>query len=320
LIRITPKVRENQRSNLNYKSLIVVLIGCIALSACYKQDPVREQNVRDLEEEIILLKLKLQETENRLSERIRVLELQEMANMLDAEQQNLVQEATVKEAAPKMPAEEAEPEVTKPQQEMVTATEPDPVPEQTPPPTPASSGDASTDQPVQTEAYGDALYGTEDTGPVDRDNAYAPVEETTSLNEPADTTDTLAATPPQISTSAIRSEYNRASKALSDRQYQKAESLFQAIVEQHPNHRLAPNALYWWGESAYAQRQYEQAITRFQSVMDRYPESNKAPDALLKLGKSHERTGDITSAKEAYRQVIAQFPESRAAQIAQTWL
>lgn len=282
--------------------LTVLLFGLAA--ACQKKDPVQDRTVRDLEEEIILLKLKLQETENRLSERIRLLELERMQAALE---KDAIKESALPQASDKaIMISEPEKGATQPE----STPEPDKVEELKPEPIKTH---AVTAEPTIKKAepkpqpYGDALYGSE------LANNPAPVTE--AVPDPVENPE-LA----QIANSDISKTYNRASEELKNRRYQTAASLFQAIAEQYPDHRLAPNALYWLGESAYGQREYDTAIRHFQRVLDRYPESNKAPDALLKLGKSFERMGNVGSAQESYRMVISRFPNSRAAQIAQTWL
>lgn len=302
---------------------LALLFSLFLMASCAKQDPVREQQQRNLEEEIMLLKLKLQETENRLSERIRVLEMERMQQLLAAEQSEPGNSGNPQEPAEEQPANYTGPEYTPLEEAPMTASEPAPSepeavePMEKPAPEPAAtaatsttssgnSGQSSTQPAAKPKAYGDALYGVEDGAATQSYEPVASVEDTSDL--------------PQVSVDQVRETYNQASEELKNRRYQKAGELFKAIATQHPEHRLAPNALYWLGESAYGQRDYQQAVDEFQRVLDRYPESNKAPDALLKLGKSYERLGDVTSAKESYRLVISRFPNSRAAQIAQTWL
>jgi len=114
--------------------------------------------------------------------------------------------------------------------------------------------------------------------------------------------------------------YQRALTLIRAHRSEEAKTAFEAFLNDHENHELTPNAIYWLGEAEYDLSNYNQAILTFQRVLDRFGDSNKAPDALLKLGKSRERLGQMTQALEAYRQVVERYPESRAAKIAREWL
>ncbi len=118
----------------------------------------------------------------------------------------------------------------------------------------------------------------------------------------------------------IEVRYQRAMADLENHRYVEARTGFTAIVAQHPNHTLAPNALYWQGEAEYDLNNYNQAILVFQKVVETYPESSKVPDALLKMGRSRERLGQLDEAREEYRRVIDRYPKSRAAKLAREWL
>lgn len=118
----------------------------------------------------------------------------------------------------------------------------------------------------------------------------------------------------------IPDKYREAYNHYTSRRLSEAKAIYQNIAENYGDHKLAPNAYYWWGEVEYDRGNFNQAILAFQRLLDRYPKSHKVPDALLKLGKSRERLGQISEAREEYQRVIKRYPKSRAASIAESWL
>lgn len=80
--------------------------------------------------------------------------------------------------------------------------------------------------------------------------------------------------------------YGLGQKFLKDQEFQNAAIYFQQIIDQHPEHHLAPNAYYWLGETFYARKDYTQAARTFLNGKKKFPESSKAGHNLLKLGLS----------------------------------
>lgn len=91
---------------------------------------------------------------------------------------------------------------------------------------------------------------------------------------------------------------------------------FQGFLQKNPENPLAPNALYWIGESFYAEKDYESAIIQFQEVLQKYPQHPKAASALLKQGLSFQTMGDGNSARILFEKVASSFPGSAEADIA----
>jgi tol-pal system protein YbgF len=83
--------------------------------------------------------------------------------------------------------------------------------------------------------------------------------------------------------------YDNAYHLYQKRQYAEAEMAFNAFLEQYPQDVLAPNALYWKGETLYARALYPQAIFAFKDVQTRYPKHPKTADSLLKTAMSYAR-------------------------------
>lgn len=104
-------------------------------------------------------------------------------------------------------------------------------------------------------------------------------------------------------------EYERAFAMLKNNDFSGAEQAFEAFVEAHPEHDLAPNAMYWLGETHYVRNQYERAARVFAEAYQKYPEGPKGPDNLLKLALSLAGTGDEDNACLTLKQLERQYPD-----------
>lgn len=94
-----------------------------------------------------------------------------------------------------------------------------------------------------------------------------------------------------------------------------ARERFAAFLAAFPGHALAPNALYWSGETWYAQGRYDRAATFFAQVVRDHPRHAKSPDALLKLAYSAMRQGRFEQAGRYLRQLEAGYPDSPASRL-----
>ncbi len=104
--------------------------------------------------------------------------------------------------------------------------------------------------------------------------------------------------------------YETAYGHLLQQNYGAAEAGFRAFLKSYPQDALAPNALYWLGESHYVQRNYQDAAEAFDLVVQAYAASGKAPDAQLKRGMSLAHLGKRQDACAALRAVGSKFPSA----------
>ena len=104
--------------------------------------------------------------------------------------------------------------------------------------------------------------------------------------------------------------YDSALAKLRAQDYAGAESAFKSFLAANPDHKLAPNARYWLGESYYARNQFDASARSFAETYKKYPKSQKAPDALFKLGMSLSGKGEKESACLTFGQLRKQFPAS----------
>jgi tol-pal system protein YbgF len=88
-----------------------------------------------------------------------------------------------------------------------------------------------------------------------------------------------------------------------------AEKSFAQFMKDYPKHALAPNALYWLGETYYARKEYDKASRAFAEAYQKYPDGPKGADNLLKLGLSLAGKGEKENACIALRQLRKEYPK-----------
>jgi tol-pal system protein YbgF len=88
-------------------------------------------------------------------------------------------------------------------------------------------------------------------------------------------------------------------------------------LDRYPGGSLAPNAMYWIGESHYDQERYDRAILTFKEVYDSYPRHHKAAAALLKTAYSYAAMGDEENAAFYLRVLLEDYPDSAPASLAE---
>lgn len=120
-------------------------------------------------------------------------------------------------------------------------------------------------------------------------------------------TQTAALGPPGASAKQL---YESAYGYLLQQDYASAQAGFSDFLKTYPKDPLAPNALYWLGETHYVQRNYADAAEAFDLVISAYGSSNKAADAQLKRGMSLAQLGKKQDACTAFRELPTKFPSA----------
>lgn len=148
-----------------------------------------------------------------------------------------------------------------------------------------------------------------DSATVTAQGALAVDEETTTARD-AETVkkETLASTTASVEGKSTEVIYAEGLSALKAGDYPTAAAMFRAVVEGHPNHDLADNAVYWTGEIFYDQKDYREAVRIFKRLVEIYPTQGKVPDALLKIGYSYHSMGDKENAVKYLKKVVVEHP------------
>ena len=90
--------------------------------------------------------------------------------------------------------------------------------------------------------------------------------------------------------------------------YETAEFALREFVEVNPNHDLAGNAQFWYGETFRIRQLYQDAATAYLDGYQKYPKSKKAPRNLLELGVMMVQLGEKTQGCKMILGVKKQYP------------
>ncbi len=110
--------------------------------------------------------------------------------------------------------------------------------------------------------------------------------------------------------------YNRGMSLVRAEKYEDGREVLNEFLAQNKTAPLAPNALYWIGESYYGEKRFAQAILTFKEVTQNYPKHHKAAAALLKIGFSYDKLGDAANARFYLQALIDEYPDSEPAKLA----
>jgi tol-pal system protein YbgF len=152
-------------------------------------------------------------------------------------------------------------------------------------------------------------------------NASDSVPELSALAGPLSVPETQASPGPKRGSegkawaATPKGDYAQALKNYQEGRFVLAREQFSAFLSAFPGHPLAPNALYWSGETWYAQARYDRAAEKFAQVVQNYPRHAKSPDALLKLAYSAMRQGRLEQAGVYLRQLESRYPDSPASRL-----
>jgi tol-pal system protein YbgF len=106
--------------------------------------------------------------------------------------------------------------------------------------------------------------------------------------------------------------YETAYGSLLNQNYAAAQGGFESFLRLHPKDALAPDALFWLGESHYMQKNYSDAAEAFDLVASSYGASTKAPEAQLRRASTLVQLGRNDDACAALRQLTTKYPNARA--------
>jgi tol-pal system protein YbgF len=105
-------------------------------------------------------------------------------------------------------------------------------------------------------------------------------------------------------------EYEAAYEFIKSRDFERAESSFEAFIAKYPGSSYMPNAKYWYGETFYVRGNYEKAARIFAESYQADPKGPKAAANLLKLGMSLGDLGKKDDACIALKQLQKDYASS----------
>jgi tol-pal system protein YbgF len=102
--------------------------------------------------------------------------------------------------------------------------------------------------------------------------------------------------------------YDSGMEKIAEGAFSTARLAVELVIEQFPNHPLAPQAQYQIGQTYVNEGNPERAIEALEQVEARWPGSPRAAAALLQAGMLAEDRGDRAKALELYRMIRARYP------------
>lgn len=109
----------------------------------------------------------------------------------------------------------------------------------------------------------------------------------------------------------VKQKYIEALYQFEERNYKEAMQNLVFLSENHQNHPLYYNFIYWIGECCFGMGNYESALNSFEQLI-KYPNS-KVDDALIMQGISYKRIGNESKAKQKFAELIRKYPNSEFA-------
>lgn len=89
-----------------------------------------------------------------------------------------------------------------------------------------------------------------------------------------------------------------------------AEQALKSFVDQHPSHRLAGDAQYWYGETLFARQDWQGAALAFTEGFKRYPNAERAPYNTLGMGRALARLNRKQDACGAFAELARRYPNA----------
>jgi len=119
--------------------------------------------------------------------------------------------------------------------------------------------------------------------------------------------------PPKEPPKPSGASYEAAFQLFSEKKYDEAIQMYQAVLDGGISEDLADHCHYWMGESYFGKKEYQEALKHFEAVLQ-YKSLEKKADAQFMIAQCYERLGDKGKAKEAYEKVVKDYPTSEKVQ------
>jgi tol-pal system protein YbgF len=119
----------------------------------------------------------------------------------------------------------------------------------------------------------------------------------------------LATVPPVVSP---RDEFDSALASYKQKEYETAEKGFSTFLQKNPKNRMAPDAIYYLGETYFKRNRPREAAEQYLKISTDYASSTHAPEAMLNLGRSLKALDAKEQACASFSQVTQKYPNAQA--------
>lgn len=107
-----------------------------------------------------------------------------------------------------------------------------------------------------------------------------------------------------------KNAYDAAVLLLQDSQFAQAERAFRDFTTKWTKSPYRPDALFWWGTSAFGAEHYKTAIASQNQLLREYPKSSRAPDAMMLVASAQAASGNVTAAKSTLEKIVRTYPKT----------
>jgi len=132
---------------------------------------------------------------------------------------------------------------------------------------------------------------------------------------PGDTTTRAPMTPAPAPSPSADQMYQGARQQLNRGAVGTARRGFQEFLRVYPAHELAPDALYYIGES-FAVENPDSAVAYWTRVVAEHPKATKASTSLYKMGRLEETRNNRAAARSYYDRLLREYPRSEDVDLA----
>lgn len=121
---------------------------------------------------------------------------------------------------------------------------------------------------------------------------------------------TQVATVPPVA--SPRDEFDSALVSYKQKEYETAEKGFSTFLQKNPKNRMAPDAIYYLGETYFKRNRPREAAEQYLKISTEYASSAHAPEAMLNLGRSLKALDAKEQACASFNQVTQKYPNASA--------
>jgi len=107
---------------------------------------------------------------------------------------------------------------------------------------------------------------------------------------------------------APKQQFNAAVDAYRAGQYAQAEEQFKAFLAANATHRLAPDAIFYLGETYFQRSRPREAAEQYLKLSTDFGKSSRAPEGMLRLGQSLAMLGSNDQACATFAEVGKRYP------------
>ncbi len=107
---------------------------------------------------------------------------------------------------------------------------------------------------------------------------------------------------------APKQQFNAAVDAYRAGQYTQAEEQFKAFLAANGTHRLAPDAIFYLGETYFQRSRPREAAEQYLKLSTDFSKSSRAPEGMLRLGQSLAMLGSNDQACATFAEVGKRYP------------